>query len=600
MAKCDYCTATLKGRRIEINDEKGRPQARAHPACFAATAICCYCLAPFPPGVKAVVTDQGEVYHTDCPRTVSPEFAIANPGIVPPKFFRQAADHPGRFPPDPNPVPLVAMYAATAAAPVVAEEVGKALKRKKGRKKNPGEAGEDDAYRAWQEAGRKWDAANIAHQQALEGGAGSEYTRRALEEASRNWREADKARGRPANNPGAKWWTLEGDRIKPKPGERVIDLMKKHAEGDLRIFDPLTIVEEGGDGQTTQLFPADLRGTTVADIESNFQSSIMTLDIYLGDPGATVNPRSGPQVSERTLYEGFYEHLAGLPEGERRRRATELAREAWAERVRRSNPRAARYFTRPPRPGYPKDGRFSNPPQVSFEKSGIIHAGHVGQFDTFVFKDVVTILSDKPTGARKKTGIVDKRQVEGLSAFIEKTTAEEGRTHLTLGILPDGEHVIGWWNQKEGFGYALNVEWPDGSEWGYGGAEYFKTDDWSQEDWDEMQAQRGRQNPATPMAASYVRAENPVGALLASAARAAAPHVAQAAGHAAGSGAKEAVKGKKNPRLPYAQGEIPQKIEKIYPWSGILANMKRQYGAREGRRIFYAWLRSVSPKMRRT
>ncbi len=82
-------------------------------------------------------------------------------------------------------------------------------------------------------------------------------------------------------------------------------------------------------------------------------------------------------------------------------------------------------------------------------------SGHVGPYDVFALWDVVTVMEGKK--------IVHKQRVPGLSAFL----AEEGRARLTLGHTEDFT-ILGLWGPS-GFGYALNLEDPDLSEWGYGG-----------------------------------------------------------------------------------------------------------------------------------
>ncbi len=82
-------------------------------------------------------------------------------------------------------------------------------------------------------------------------------------------------------------------------------------------------------------------------------------------------------------------------------------------------------------------------------------SGHVGPYDVFTLWDVVTVTDKKK--------IVSKRRVPGLSAFL----AEEGRVRLTLGHTEDFT-ILGLWGPS-GFGYALNLDDPELSEWGYGG-----------------------------------------------------------------------------------------------------------------------------------
>jgi hypothetical protein len=86
-----------------------------------------------------------------------------------------------------------------------------------------------------------------------------------------------------------------------------------------------------------------------------------------------------------------------------------------------------------------------------------IISGHVGDFDVFATDDVITVTNEQT--------IVQKRKVGGLSKFLAD---QQGRVRLTLGRTPDYS-ILGLWD-AEGFGYALNLDDPDLSEWGYGGA----------------------------------------------------------------------------------------------------------------------------------
>lgn len=86
-----------------------------------------------------------------------------------------------------------------------------------------------------------------------------------------------------------------------------------------------------------------------------------------------------------------------------------------------------------------------------------IISGHVVGFDIFAPDDVVTVANDRK--------VVQQRKVEGLSKFLAD---HQGRVRLTLGRTEDFT-VVGLWG-PDGFGYALNLEDPDLSEWGYGGS----------------------------------------------------------------------------------------------------------------------------------
>ena len=59
---------------------------------------------------------------------------------------------------------------------------------------------------------------------------------------------------------------------------------------------------------------------------------------------------------------------------------------------------------------------------------------------------------------------VARRRVEGLGRFV--VAARDLR--LGWGAFPDGAEVIYLYDAGDGgFGYALNISWADGSEWGY-------------------------------------------------------------------------------------------------------------------------------------
>ncbi len=83
-------------------------------------------------------------------------------------------------------------------------------------------------------------------------------------------------------------------------------------------------------------------------------------------------------------------------------------------------------------------------------------SGHVGGLDMFVAKDVITVIDD--------THILLKHQVPGLSRFL---TEHQGRVRLTLGRTEDFT-ILGLYG-PDNFGYAINLDDPELSEWGYGG-----------------------------------------------------------------------------------------------------------------------------------
>ena len=69
--------------------------------------------------------------------------------------------------------------------------------------------------------------------------------------------------------------------------------------------------------------------------------------------------------------------------------------------------------------------------------------------------DVVTVLDEKP--------VITKQKIEGLGSFVAKTKDFK----LGWAMLPDCE-VIYLYDQGDGnFDYAVNLQYPSCSEWGY-------------------------------------------------------------------------------------------------------------------------------------
>ncbi len=87
-----------------------------------------------------------------------------------------------------------------------------------------------------------------------------------------------------------------------------------------------------------------------------------------------------------------------------------------------------------------------------------IISGHVGAYDIFAADDVLTVLNEEK--------LVQQRKVGGLSKFLAD---QRGPVRLTLGQT-ENYRILGLWDRRDGFGYALNLDDPDLSEWGYGGA----------------------------------------------------------------------------------------------------------------------------------
>jgi hypothetical protein len=91
---------------------------------------------------------------------------------------------------------------------------------------------------------------------------------------------------------------------------------------------------------------------------------------------------------------------------------------------------------------------------MSMSKIGI--AGTVNGFGVLVLGDLVIVNRD---GAE-----ISRRTVDGIGTFA--TTARDLR--LGWGAFPDDMQAIYLYDRgDDAFGYALNLDWPDGSEWGY-------------------------------------------------------------------------------------------------------------------------------------
>lgn len=84
-------------------------------------------------------------------------------------------------------------------------------------------------------------------------------------------------------------------------------------------------------------------------------------------------------------------------------------------------------------------------------------SGHTAGFDVFVAGDVIRVVEDvdEPRDV--------KREVDGLAEFVED--ADEIR--LGWAELPDFEVVYLYDRADDNFGYAVNVDAPCLSEWGY-------------------------------------------------------------------------------------------------------------------------------------
>ena len=81
---------------------------------------------------------------------------------------------------------------------------------------------------------------------------------------------------------------------------------------------------------------------------------------------------------------------------------------------------------------------------------------HIAGYDVFLSGDTVTVLNDD--------GVVTRQTVAGLGAFVAK--AKDLRTGW--GEFPDGMEVIYLYDRgDDNFGYAVNLQSEDFSEWGY-------------------------------------------------------------------------------------------------------------------------------------
>jgi hypothetical protein len=86
----------------------------------------------------------------------------------------------------------------------------------------------------------------------------------------------------------------------------------------------------------------------------------------------------------------------------------------------------------------------------------LAQSGHIGGYDVFLRGDTVTVLDDE--------GIVTKQTVAGLGAFIDRAKA----LRTGWGQFPDGMEVIYLYDRGDDhFGYAINLQHEEFSEWGY-------------------------------------------------------------------------------------------------------------------------------------
>ena len=95
-------------------------------------------------------------------------------------------------------------------------------------------------------------------------------------------------------------------------------------------------------------------------------------------------------------------------------------------------------------------------PDSSSELHLIGTAAHIAGYDVFLAGDTVTVINDD--------GVVARRTVAGLGAFVARAT--DLRTGW--GQFPDGMEVIYLYDRgDDNFGYAVNLQRAEFSEWGY-------------------------------------------------------------------------------------------------------------------------------------
>lgn len=86
-------------------------------------------------------------------------------------------------------------------------------------------------------------------------------------------------------------------------------------------------------------------------------------------------------------------------------------------------------------------------------------SGHVHVYDVFLAGDVVRIVEDA-----QPDPVDVKREVENLGEFVEDAEA----LRLGWAEFPDGDEVVYLYDRADdNFGYAVNLGWAPGSEWGY-------------------------------------------------------------------------------------------------------------------------------------
>jgi hypothetical protein len=91
---------------------------------------------------------------------------------------------------------------------------------------------------------------------------------------------------------------------------------------------------------------------------------------------------------------------------------------------------------------------------ATVEKVGI--AGSVNGYTVVVIADTIVV--------RRNDEEIARRTVDGLGRFV----ASAKDLKLGWGQFPDDAEVIFLYDKGDScFGYAVNLDWADGSEWGY-------------------------------------------------------------------------------------------------------------------------------------
>lgn len=85
--------------------------------------------------------------------------------------------------------------------------------------------------------------------------------------------------------------------------------------------------------------------------------------------------------------------------------------------------------------------------------------GHVAGYDVLIHGETVTVTRD---GA-----LVTRQTVPTYGTRLSELSTRPGFA-LGWGRFPDDAEVIYCYDRSDNnFGYAVNLSWPDGSEWGY-------------------------------------------------------------------------------------------------------------------------------------